>query len=117
LAIDGGGNTGRANGNPGQCLGVACPPAFTPKAGPVTPTCGMHVTTSIVLGADTPSCNNANGLIVDADGITIDLNGHVIQGNQAVGTIGINVGNHGKVTIKNGAVRTFEVGINSSLGQ
>jgi parallel beta-helix repeat protein len=51
-AVDGGGNKGRANGGPPCSTGIACAPAFTPKAGPDTVTCGMAVTTSITLGAD-----------------------------------------------------------------
>jgi hypothetical protein len=116
--IDGGGNSVRANGAVNPCApAVVCAPPFTPKPGPVTPTCGMHVTTSITLGADTPPCST-DALIVDADGVTIDLNGHTVLGDIVTpGTTGIVVGDHDKVTIKNGVVRGFGIGIASSFGQ
>jgi len=115
--IDGGGNTARANASLEQCsASIACVPAFTPGSGPVTPTCGMHVSTSVVLGADPSLCVASNGILVDADGITIDLNGHTLHGDRSGGTTGILVGSHANVTIKNGVVRGFEIGVAASLG-
>jgi hypothetical protein len=111
-AIDGGGNTARANGAAANCsTSVACAPSFVPKAGPVTPTCGMVVTRSITLGADTPLCAGTSGLIVGADGVTINLNGHQLTGDRSAGHVGIDVQGHAKVTIKNGIVRGFDRGI------
>jgi hypothetical protein len=115
-AIDGGGNTARANVDQSCSPSIACPPTFTPKAGPVTPTCGMHVTSSITLGADTPVCST-NGLIVDADDVTINLNGHRIRGNGNNGTVGILVPElRQHVTIANGIVQGFEVGMFPTFG-
>lgn len=114
-AIDGGGNKAHANAGT-QCSGaIACPLAFTPKSGSTIPTCGMHVGTSITLGDDPPFCTDSDGLVVDADGITIDLNGHRLHGNRNGATIGIDVGSHANVTIKNGIVQGFGTGISTAL--
>lgn len=118
-AIDGGGNRGRGNAPFEVCSpGIACAPQFTPKAGTTMPTCDMHVASSITLGADMPNCVGIGGMTVDADDITINLNGHVLRGNRSAGPIGIEVGNHRGVTIANGAIRGFDVGINlGDLGE
>lgn len=114
-AIDGGGNSARANASLTACsVSVACAPAFVPKPGPVTPTCGMVVTSSITLGADTPLCAGSSGLIVAADKVTINLNGHRVLGDRSAGHTGIDVQGHAKVTIKNGVVRGFDRGIVSA---
>lgn len=111
-AVDGKGNTARANASLVQCSpAVTCPPAFVAKSGPVMPTCGMHVGASIKLGGDSPLCASMPGLIVDADGVTIDLNGHRLQGDRTAGNIGIDLGGHSHVTIKNGIVQGFDKGI------
>jgi parallel beta-helix repeat protein len=116
-AVDGGGNTARANGDLPECTSpIVCPPPFVAKPGKVTPTCGMHVSTSIKLGADTPICANMPGLIVDANGVTIDLNGHVVQGDRTPGNIGVDLDGHTHVTVKNGLVRGFDKGIYAATG-
>ena len=114
-AIDGGGNTARANLSAiEQCSApITCPSPFTLKPGGVTPTCQMHVTSSIQLGGDTSVCATS-GLIVDADGITIDLNDFRVRGDRSAGHVGIDVQGHSGVTIKNGVVSGFETGISST---
>lgn len=115
-AVDGGGNTTRANGVAGCSPAIACPPEFTPKPGPVTPTCGMHVATSITLGASTPLCAGTDGLIVDADGVTINLNGHAVRGDGNSVTTGVVIPAGRKhVTIANGLVQGFQIGIGTDL--
>ncbi len=116
-ALDGGGNRARANGQAVlPCSSaIACPPAFTPKPGPVTPTCGMHVTTSITLGDDL-SCNGTTGMFVDADGVAINLNGHRLDGGASQNTIGIAVQDHGGITVANGVVQRFQVGVGGGSG-
>ena len=89
-------------------------PAFTPKPGPVTPTCGMHVTTSITLGADTPVCTNTSGIFVDADDVTINLNGHRVHGNGGAATVGISAVGRNNISIMNGVVQSFEFGLVTS---
>ncbi len=116
-AIDGRGNTARANGGEACSPAIACPAAFTPKPGPVTPTCGMHVTTSITLGADTPLCTaSSNGMFIDADDVTVNLNGHRIHGDRSADSTGISMTQARKhVTIENGIIEGFERGIDNAL--
>jgi len=56
---------------------VSVLPSFADEPGS-DPLCGKTVVRSIVLDRDI-TCRNANGLIVGAEGITIDLNGKTIQ--------------------------------------
>src|SRR4029078_12647660 len=66
---------------------------------------------SIKLGADSPLCSGMPGIVVDADGVTIDLNGDTVQGDRTAGQNGIDAGSHAHVTIANGLVRGFDFGI------
>lgn len=76
--------------------------------------CGQLVTTSVTLTADIGPCDN-EGLVVGANGITIDLAGHTIRGRSLVGgaidQVGIRSVDHTAVTVRNGTVRDFYVGI------
>jgi parallel beta-helix repeat protein len=112
-AIDGGGNTAHANGLAG-CSGVVCPPAFVGKPGSHTPVCGEILTTSVKLNADSPICTGSSGLIVGADHVTIDLNGHTLRGDGSGGHDGIGAGTFAHVTIQNGVVENFSNGIHSN---
>lgn len=74
--------------------------------------CGTTVTTSIKLKNDL-YCPGGDGLIVEAPGITIDLNGHTIRGggnNTGAGIIKKNFSS-GSTNIKNGRITGFNVGI------
>ena len=114
-AVDGGGNTARGNAvSATPCeTSITCPSPFTSKPGGAVPTCGMHVTENLLLAADTPVCTGS-GLIVDADGVTIDLNGHTVQGDQSADHVGIDAQDHAGVTIRNGVVSSFDRGIAST---
>jgi hypothetical protein len=54
-------------------------PAGAAGASPAQPACGQVITHSIALQADVTGCTGP-GLVVGADGITIDLGGHTIAG-------------------------------------
>jgi parallel beta-helix repeat protein len=72
--------------------------------------CGDAVTTSVVLTQDLTDCAG-DGLVVAADGITVDLGGHIVDGTFADDSVGVrNDGFHG-VTITNGTVQQFERGV------
>jgi hypothetical protein len=71
--------------------------------------CGQTITESVTLAADQTSAED--GLVVGADGITIDLGGHTIAGDMGTGDVGIDLNGHSDVTIRNGTVRNFEDGI------
>jgi len=91
--------------------------AAGPASAAETLTCGSVVTKSVVLQADLTGCPG-NGLVVGASGITIDLNGHRISGNNTnpdANPGGITrVGNTEvtQVTIKNGRIENFSYGVN-----
>ena len=85
-------------------------------ASPVS--CGDTITTDTTLGSDLGNCPN-NGIVIGADNITLDLNGHKIDGDGTetaqcppdepcdVGIV--NIDHHG-VRIEDGTVREFALG-------
>jgi len=75
-------------------------------ASPAGLACGQTVTHNIVLSHDLLNCPG-DGLKVGASHITIDLHGHVIDGVNAAGSVGVNDNGHGGVIVKNGSVREF----------
>jgi parallel beta-helix repeat protein len=69
-----------------------------------------------VLDADVGPCpaNNGHGIVVGADNITLDLNGHTVFGAGTIGTgegAGVYVLRRTGVTVKNGTVRNFDGGV------
>jgi hypothetical protein len=81
--------------------------------------CGQTLTSSVRLANDLANCSGP-GLVVGADGITVDLNGHTIDGTvdtapdcslPPFGTPGIDTGGHNHLTIENGTVQHFLNGI------
>lgn len=74
------------------------------------PTCGATITADTMLGSDLTNCPR-DGIVIGADNITLDLNGHTIDGDATPGPgdddAGIrNLGHHG-VTIEGGIVQEF----------
>lgn len=88
-------------------------------AGAAPLSCASVVTTSVVLQNDIGPCND-DGIIVAADNITVDLNGHQIFGLGGVNVphqaAGVFSDNHRGVTIKNGTVHDFYHGIRIRRG-
>jgi parallel beta-helix repeat protein len=76
--------------------------------------CGERITRDVRLDADLVNCRG-NGLKVAADGVTIDLGGHVVDGaGRGVGVLNGHWGDgHRNVVIRNGTVRGFKVGVRS----
>lgn len=81
--------------------------------------CGTTITTDTTLQADLVDCPN-NGILIGADGVTLDLNGHMIDGDAAEFAdcgerepcdMGVATNGHDGVTIENGSVREFAVGV------
>ncbi len=68
--------------------------------------CGQTVTASLTLTRDLVGCPG-DGLVVGADGITIDLGGHAIGGVNAPDSNGIVVDGHGGVRVVNGTIADF----------
>lgn len=87
--------------------------------------CGTTITTDTKLSHDLTNCPDV-GIVVGADDITLDLNGHSVSGDGepvascpdgSICDVGVdNSTGHGSVTIKGGNVRAFDVGVFSSDG-
>jgi parallel beta-helix repeat protein len=82
------------------------------------PKCGDKITTDTTLHHDLVDCPN-NGIVIGADGITLDLNGHTIDGDGSLTTDcpedvicddGVVNEGHDGVTVAHGAVRQFALG-------
>ena len=82
------------------------------------PSCGDTITVDTKLTRNLVNCPN-NGLVIGADDITLDLNGHVIDGDDAefadcppdeACDIGVVDFDHRGVTIRGGTVREFTFG-------
>src|SRR5829696_5716865 len=82
--------------------------------------CGDTITTDTTLDSDLVNCPN-NGIVIGADNITLDLNGHTIDGDatpvdpcpegKACDVGVLNRAGYDRLTIVGGLVRQFGVGI------
>jgi parallel beta-helix repeat protein len=82
--------------------------------------CGDEITVDTTLDSDLVDCEN-NGVVIGADDITLDLNGHSIDGDgtefeacdpkQEACDVGVANEGHDGVTVRDGAVREFGVGV------
>jgi parallel beta-helix repeat protein len=82
--------------------------------------CGDTITADTTLDSDLINCPN-NGIVIGADDVTLDLNGHLIDGdgsefagcdpNTAVCDSGVVDDGHDGVTVMHGSVREFGVGV------
>lgn len=88
----------------------------TADAGHVT--CGQVITTDTTLDSDVGPCNGTDGIVVGANGITLDLNGHSVIGDPNLdgeGAVGIVLQNRESVTVTSsqagGTVRDFDAGV------
>ncbi|MDX6689491.1 MAG: hypothetical protein QOG15_948 [Solirubrobacteraceae bacterium] len=81
--------------------------------------CGQMLTHSVRVANDLTNCPG-DGLVIGADAITVDLNGHTIDGDVTkleecnvppFGTAGVNTGGRNGLTIKNGVVQQFGNGV------
>src|SRR5918997_617248 len=70
--------------------------------------CGQVLTGNITLTNDLVACAG-DGLVIGSGGITVDLNGHLVQGTG----LGVGVRNpgHHDVTIRGGTIRNFDSGV------
>jgi parallel beta-helix repeat protein len=72
--------------------------------------CGDNVTQSSRLAEDVgPNCP-AYGLAITADGVTLDLNGHTVDGDDGA-DYGITASGKSHITIKNGTITDFFGGV------
>ena len=107
------GNTGRAGSRRRSAilsglvvLGSLALPATSVQADQAG--CGQVLKSSITLSNNLIACAG-DGLVIGAGGITVDLNGHVVEGT-GLGAGVRNPGHH-DVTIRNGTIRHFDTGV------
>ena len=81
--------------------------------------CGATITTDTTLDSDLVDCPN-NGIVIGADDITLDLNGHRIDGDgtefadcpkNEICDVGVVDDRHDGVKVKGGSTREFAVGV------
>ena len=81
--------------------------------------CGDTITTDTTLDGDLTSCPSS-GILIGADGITLDLNGHTISGDgksvrrcprRQICDVGVANDGHSGVTVRNGSLRGFATGV------
>ena len=81
--------------------------------------CGDTITVDTTLDRDLSNCPN-NGIVIGADGITLDLNGHTISGDgklvrrcprRQICDVGVANDGHDGVTVRNGSVGHFASGV------
>src|SRR4051794_35087277 len=79
-----------------------------------TPSCGATITANTTLRADLVNCPG-DGLIIGADNIALNLNGHTIDGDAIPSPTGdeggIRLQAHHGVTISHGTVQEFNTGV------
>jgi parallel beta-helix repeat protein len=99
-------------------LAVAGFVALTGAQAAKQPKCGDTITTDTTLHKNLVNCPN-NGIIIGADNITLDLNGHEVNGDGALVPdcpadefcdLGLLNDGHDGVTLKDGSVRQFAFG-------
>lgn len=84
------------------------------------PKCGDTITADTTLHKDLIDCPN-NGIVIGANGVTLDLNGHLIEGDgtksaecdpsKAICDSGVADDGQDHFTLMNGRVRGFDVGV------
>ncbi|WP_406831514.1 right-handed parallel beta-helix repeat-containing protein [Pedococcus sp. KACC 23699] len=74
--------------------------------------CGSELTVDTTLRSDVVGCVG-DGLVIGADGITLDLNGHTVSGDTVEDPteVGIRVAGHHDVHVTNGVVQGFWRGV------
>jgi hypothetical protein len=94
---------------------AAMPIGLAGPAAAASVTCGSTITSDLVLTRDL-QCRG-DGLLVGADDLTIDLNGHRISGSGSGTAIRTDTpaGPFGSVRVRNGTIRDFATGISLAL--
>ena len=77
--------------------------------------CGDAVTKDRKLKADLDCGLNESGLLITANGVDLDLNGHTITGNGDFDTDGILVENRERVRVHGGTIRNFDHGVSARI--
>jgi parallel beta-helix repeat protein len=99
---------GRGRLLPVGAAAAACVVVLAPGAQADQIICGQVIRASTTITNSLAGCAG-DGLVIGASGITVDLNGHTIQGT-GLG-VGIQNNGHDDVTIRNGALLNFDHGV------
>jgi large repetitive protein len=99
---------GRRSSFLGGLLAAAWLAVPAPAAHADAVSCGRVITTSTTVTNNLSNCAG-DGLVIGAGGITLDLNGHTIEGT-GLG-VGVRNNGHDGVTIRNGTITKFDYGI------
>src|SRR4051794_35480523 len=91
-------------------VALACAGATIASADRQSIACGARLTKDTRLATDLVDCPGP-GLVIDADGIRLDLNGHTVDGDGAGDDVGIEIAGHRDVTVTHGTVRGFAEGV------
>ena len=87
--------------------------------------CGDTITADTTLDRDLADCPS-NGIVIGADDITLDLNGHTISGDgkpvrrcrrDQICDVGVANDDHAGVTVRGGSVRGFAIGVGVFRGR
>ena len=92
------------------CAGLVAAAAAPASAQTAHPQCGDTITQDTTLYADLVDCPG-DGLVIGANGVTLDLGGHVVDGAGANDSAGVSGSGFHGARIENGTVRQFGVGI------
>src|SRR5215207_4386853 len=97
--------------------------ATTVGAGPALAShvsCGDTITADTTLNCDLINCPN-HGIVIGADGVTLDLNGHLVDGDGTPAAdcnprkepcdFGVFNDGHDGITVRDGSVREFGTGV------
>jgi len=106
---------GATTSGPRPSVAVGSVPGDESQARVGNVSCGQTLTESTVVENDLVNCV-ADGLVAGADGITIDLNGHTVDGRTLVTGRGILISGFDGVVVKNGTITGFEVGVSIVFG-
>ena len=77
--------------------------------------CGDEVDNDRKLKADLTCGPNEDGLVIMADGVDLDLNGHTISGNGDIGTDGVLVNDQDRARVHGGTIKDFDHGVSVGL--
>jgi parallel beta-helix repeat protein len=96
-------------------LATGCCLALSPdEASANHVSCGETITADTTLDSDLLDCPD-NGVVIGADDVTLDLNGHLIDGDGTCPMEGFCAGvlndGHDRVTVSDGSVRQFDQGV------
>src|SRR5919201_6348174 len=105
---------------PGAAASASSTPAPTPTQSYPSRqgTCAMRVSESFTLANDM-SCSG-DGMVIVSDNVTVDLGGHTLTGPgmgpqtwplPQLDSVGVRVGGHTGVTVRNGKTQAFSTGI------